>query len=125
MIDIPVVDSPDVLNRLLLEFRPLFDRRQFRQFCRYIVSGIASATRSSAHLNGIFVEHTNQSNLNRFLRNIPGDGIFNISCSLINRNCTDPVLSLDDTILQRNGKHIEGAQWIYDHSQGKTVYGMQ
>ena len=125
MIDIPVVDSPDVLNRLLLEFRPLFGRRQFRQFCRYIVSGIASSTRSSAHLNGIFVEHTNQSNLNRFLRNIPADGIFNISCSLINRNCTAPVLALDDTILQRNGKHIDGAQWIYDHSQGKTVYGMQ
>ena len=48
-----------------------------------------------------------------------------MSCTLINSNCTDPVLSLDNIILQRNEKHIDGAQWIYDHSQRKTVYGMQ
>ena len=68
MIEIPVVKPPDVLTDLLAEFRPLFDRRQFRQFSRYISSSWVSPTRSVAHLNGIFMEHTNQSSLNRFLR---------------------------------------------------------
>ncbi|EQD75647.1 hypothetical protein B1A_03873, partial [mine drainage metagenome] len=88
MIEIPMVSVPDILSDLLGEFRPLFDRRQFRQFSRYIASSWASPTRSVAHLNGIFVEHTNQSNLNRY--------------------SSDPVLVLDDTILPRKGKHIEG-----------------
>ena len=71
MIEITVVKPPDVLTDLLAEFRPLFDRRQFRQFCRYSSSSWVSPTLSVAHLNGIFIEHTNQSNLNRFLKNIP------------------------------------------------------
>ncbi|EQD56406.1 hypothetical protein B2A_05269, partial [mine drainage metagenome] len=44
---------------------------------------------------------------------------------LINRYSTDPVLVLDDTILPRKGKHIEGAGWVFDHSEGRSVCGMQ
>ncbi len=43
---------------------------------------------------------------------------------LINRFCIEPVLVLDDTVLQRSGRHIDGAGWLYDHSEGKTVRGM-
>ena len=50
--------------------------------------------------------------------------IFRKSVDLINRYCTDPVFVLDDTVLQRSGKHIEGARWIYDYSGGKTIWGM-
>ena len=79
-----MVNTSDILNELLAEFRPLFDRRQFRQFSRYISSLWVSPTRSVAHLNGIFMEHTNQSNLNRFLSNIPVLEIFRKSVSLFN-----------------------------------------
>ena len=117
-----MVNTPDILNELLAEFRPLFDRRQFS---RYISSSWVSPTRSVAHLNGIFMEHTNQSSLNRFLRNIPILEIFRKSVDLINRYSSDPVLVIDDTILERSGRHIDGASWIFDHTQGKSVWGMQ
>ena len=68
---------------------------------------------------------TNQSNLNRFLRNIPVLEIFRKSVDLINRYSSDSVLVIDDTILERSGKHIDGASWIFDHTQGKSVWGMQ
>ena len=125
MIEIPVVKPPDVLTDLLAEFRPLFDRRQFRQFSRYISSSWVSPTRSVAHLNGIFMEHTNQSNLNRFLRNIPVLEIFRKSVSLINRYSSDSIMVIDDTILHRKGKHIDGSGCVFDHSEGKSVLGMQ
>ena len=102
MIEIPVVEPPDILTDLLMEFRTLFDRGQFRQFSRYISSSWVSPTRSAAYLNGKFLEHTNQSNLNRFLRNIPVQEIFRKSVSLINRYSSDSVLAIDDTILERN-----------------------
>lgn len=120
-----MVNTPDILNELLAAFRPLFDRRQFRQFCRYISSPWISPTRSVAHLNGVFMEHTNQSNLNRFLRNIPILEIFRKSVSMINRYSSDSVLVIDDTILHRKGKYIDGSGWVFDHSEGKSVLGMQ
>ena len=76
MIEIPVVKPTDVLTDLLAEFRPLFDGDSSGSSPGYITSSWVSPTRSVAHLNGIFMEHTNQSNLNRFLRNIPVLEIF-------------------------------------------------
>ena len=70
MIEIPVIESPDILHELLSESRSMFYRGQYRQFCRNVIASWASPTRSVAHLNGISVEHTNQINLNRFLGNI-------------------------------------------------------
>ena len=117
MIEIPIVKPPNILTDLLTEFRPLFDRRQFRQFSRYISSSSVSPTRSVAHMNGIFLEHTNQSNLNRFLRNIPVLEIFRKSADLINRYSSDSLMVIDDTILERNGRHIDDAGWVFDHTQ--------
>jgi hypothetical protein len=70
-----------------------------------------------AHLNGIHIEHPNQSNLNML-------DVFRKSVDLINRNSTHPILVLYDTVLQRSGKHIQGSGWIYGHSEGKTARGM-
>ena len=102
----------------------MFYRGQYRQFCRNVIASWASPTRSVAHLNGISVEHTNQINLNCFLRNIDTLDIFRKSVELINRFCTDPVLVLDDAVLQKPGRHIDGAGWLYNHNEGKTVRGM-
>lgn len=32
---------------------------------------------------------------------------------------------INDTIVEKTGKHMEGASWIFDHSVGKNVFGMQ
>ena len=64
----PMVNTPDPLTDLPAEFRPFFDKRQFRQFSRYISSSWVSPTHSMAHLNCIFIKYTNQSDLNRFPR---------------------------------------------------------
>ena len=81
----------------------------------YISSSWVSPTRSASHLNGIFLEQTNESNLNRFLGNIPLQAIFRNSVSLINRYSSDSVLAIDDTILERSGKHIEDAVLVFEH----------
>ena len=106
MIEIPVIQPPSVLQELLEEFRSMFNRRSYRQFCRYVTSSWVSPTRSIAHLNGVFIDHTDQSNLNRFIRNVDSLGIFRKSVELINRFSTDPVMVIDDTVPQRSGKHI-------------------
>ena len=117
-----MVNTTDILNKLLAEFRPHFDRRRFRQFSRYVSSSWVSPTRSMAHLNGILMEHTNKSSLNMFLRNIPLLEIFRKSVSMINHYSSDSLPVIDDTILERKGRHIEGASWVFDHTQ-ENQYG--
>ena len=56
-------------------------------------------------------------NLNRFLRNIPVLEIFRKSADLINRHSSDSLMVIDDTILERNGRHIDDAGWVFDHTQ--------
>ena len=106
MIGASMTNTPDVLAEFLAEFRPLFDRRQFRQFSRYIASSWVSPTRSVAHLNSIFMDHTNQYNLNRFLRNIPVLEIFRKSVDLINRYSSDFLMMIDGIIPERDCIHI-------------------
>ena len=122
LIESPMLITPDILSELLAEFRPLFDRRQFRQFSRYIVSSWVSPTRSVAHLNGIFLEHTNQSNLNRFLRNIPVLEIFGKSVSMINSYSSDSVLVTETQFLKEMAGILRGRHG-YSITQRENQYG--
>lgn len=44
---------------------------------------------------------------------------------LINFIKADGVLAIDDTIVQKTGRNMEGAGWIFHHSTGRTVWGLQ
>ncbi len=52
----------------------------------------------------------------------------NLSCVnaiLINTIEKDGILAMDDTLVEKTGKNIEAAGWIFDHSIGKTVRGIR
>ncbi|MFP3318865.1 MAG: transposase [Thermoplasmata archaeon] len=127
MMEIPIYQGPDVFNSLISEFKPYFKSyRGFNQFKKIANAMIVSDSRSIAHLNGINIDHTNQSNLNRFIRsNYDENGMFKKLCEIVNRIEEDTILAIDDTIIEKSGKNIEGADWFYDHSKGKNVWGIQ
>ncbi|MGC9138340.1 MAG: hypothetical protein ACP5G5_04960 [Thermoplasmata archaeon] len=58
--------------------------RGFKQFKNLASAMVISESRSVAHLNGINIDHTNQSNLNMFRSNYDKDGIFNKVCEIVN-----------------------------------------
>ena len=51
--------------------------------------------------------------------------MFQKLCEVVNRVEKDTVLVIDDTIIEKSGKNTEGADWFYDHTKGKNVYGIQ
>jgi hypothetical protein len=64
--------------------------------------------------------------MNRFLSSRIDDGlIFQKNIDHINAIEKDGTFAIDDTIVEKTGKHIEAAGWIFDHSIGKTVWGIQ
>ncbi|MHB1811362.1 MAG: hypothetical protein ACYCPR_02985 [Thermoplasmataceae archaeon] len=56
---------------------------------------------------------------------IPVLDISRKSCVLINRYSSNSLMVIDDPILQRKGKHSEGPGWVFGHSYGMLVLGMQ
>ncbi|MHB1469997.1 MAG: transposase [Thermoplasmataceae archaeon] len=125
--EIPIFSSPQIVSELLEKYRDAFpDIRLFRHFEEIVNAMQISDKRSIAHLNSLSLDHVNQSNMNRFLSSgIDEELIFQGNVNLINTIEKDGILAIDDTIVEKTGKNIEAAGWIFDHSIGKTVWGIQ
>ena len=48
-----------------------------------------------------------------------------VKMRMINEIESDGVVVLDDYIVEKYGKEIYGADWHYDHSKGRSVFGWQ
>ena len=56
---------------------------------------------------------------------IDTDLMFDTMIREINKIEDNGIIAIDGTIAEKNGKSIEAARYIYDHSIGKTVWGIQ
>ncbi len=125
--EIPVFSPPEIMSEITGTFRSCFGEiRQFRHFNEMITALDTTERRSIAHLNSTIFDHVNQSNMNRFLSSRVDTGMmFMKTVNLINKVEKDGILAIDDTIVEKTGKNIEGAGWIFDHSKGRSVWGIQ
>src|SRR5713226_2127869 len=65
---LPIVEFPGVVTRYAVEFDSFFDNAQQRQHLREYVSGLILAEQPTVQaINALFVEHNDQSSLNKFL----------------------------------------------------------
>ncbi len=121
------MELPEPFNELTDKYRDCFGEiRQLKHFKELTIATSLSEKKSIAYLNSGIFQHVNQSNMNRFLSSkINTDLMFKHNIDIINSIEDDGILAIDDTILGKTGKKIEAAQWIYDHSKGKNVYGIQ
>jgi SRSO17 transposase len=83
-------------------------------------------------INDAFIGHRDQSAKNHFLTAAQWslDDIEQSRFALIldrvqRDHIQDGCLIIDDSISHKTGKHIDGVDWHYDHSEGKTVLGHQ
>ncbi len=44
---------------------------------------------------------------------------------LINSIENDGIVAIDYTIVEKSGKNMEAAGWLFDHSSGRTIWGIQ
>ena len=125
--EIPVYSPPGILDEPTGKFRMCFGEiRQFNHFREMVCALDTTGRRSIAHLNSTIVNHVNQSSMNRFLSShVDTDQMFRKTVELINSIEDDGILAIDDTIVQKTGRSMEGAGWIFHHSTGRTVWGMQ
>lgn len=129
---LPIVGYPSVVDSGLSAFRKVFSEPQLRHFGKYVTGLIACTNRTVQGINDSFFGHPDQSALNHFLTDSPWDDEeFNrakygfVRTGLEERMLRGGIFIIDDTISHHVGKHMEGAGWHHDASEGKSVWGHQ
>ena len=126
--ELPILNFPKYVEELSEPFHSLFkQKRQLLQFKRLITGFGIAEKHTIAHMNGLFTNHTNQSNLNRFITNSDWDQseMNRIKMSMINKIEKDGIVILDDYIVEKSGKEIYGTDWHRDHAKGRNIWGHQ
>ncbi len=111
-------------------FRDCFYNRSFELFARYLTGLLLSSNKTVEGLNALFMQKTDQSNLNRFLTEYPWfktDFVDELKHLLKGKNVLSSFnfFILDDTLLEKIGKHIESAGIHFNHTENQYVFGHQ
>ena len=115
------------LGEALKPFRRCFTKPQWRHFTTYM-TGLVVAERGQKNIQDIAnsaIGGRDQSSLNRFINGgrWPLRMVDNIRLRGTLSKRKGGVVILDDTVVGKVGECIEGAGYIYDPSQGKSVWG--
>jgi len=111
-------------------FRNVFYSRSFDLFARYVTGLLLSENKTVDGLNSVFVEKTDQSNVNRLLTEYPWHKLdfvdeLRVLFKQHRISSSFSFFLLDDTLLEKVGRHIESAGYHYDHTKNAYVFGHQ
>ena len=111
-------------------FSNVFYSRSFDLFVRYVTGLLLSENKTVEGLNSVFIKRTDQSNVNRLLTEYPWhkqDFVDELGVLLKQHRIPSSFsfFLLDDTLLEKVGKHIESAGYHHDHTRNAYVFGHQ
>lgn len=106
-------------------FKPLFTKPSFSHFQKYaqgLMIGEKGKKNISA-INSIFMDYKNQSSLNRFLTGYKWneDELNEVKIRNFLKRKKGGILILDDSLIEKTGKRIEGVGFLFDHAKRKHI----
>ncbi len=115
----------NVLGDKLEIYRDCFSKPQWSHFKTYM-NGLLLGEKSEKNIQDIAsnsIDGKHQSSLNRFITRHKWDerrlNALRLNENILNR-CGGVVI-VDDTIIEKTGKDMDGVGYLYDHSKGKSV----
>ena len=115
----------NVLGDKLEIYRECFSKPQWSHFKTYM-NGLLLGEKSEKNIQDIAsnsIDGKHQSSLNRFITRHKWDerrlNALRLNDNILNRG--GGVVIVDDTIIEKTGKAMDGVGYLYDHSQGKSV----
>ena len=115
----------NVLGSKLEIYRDCFSKPQWNHFKTYM-NGLLLGGKSEKNIQDIAsnsIDGRHQSSLNRFLTKHKWNER-RLNAMRLNQNIHSKdggVIIVDDTIIEKTGKDMEGIGYLYDHSKGKSV----
>jgi len=124
----PITAHPTTVSKLGDKFKNNFSDSNFLHFKNYLTGLIVSDNKTVAGMNRQLAIAGNQSSLNRFLTdtNWDANSINKQRIELLKQNQNtkpkkDGVVSIDDTLIPKSGKHMEAVGKFWDHCEHKYV----
>ena len=115
----------DTFCKALEVYRSCFSKPQWTHFTTYL-TGLLLGEKGEKNIQDIagnLLDGGHQSSLNRFITRHRWD--LRRLNALRLREClherTGGILSLDDTLIEKTGKMMDGVGYLYDHSQKKNI----
>lgn len=135
-----IVQSHEALSNFLSLFRDAFQNRpQYRHFQAYVIGLIIYlGSRNLAGLSRAIPDGKSPCSLYRFLAEMAWDteAVEQVRWEMLNRRTRRALaaagrgdkavplfLAIDDSLVEKSGKCMEGAEYHYSHSAGRTVWG--
>jgi hypothetical protein len=135
-----IVQSHEALSNFLSLFRDAFQNRpQYRHFQAYVIGLIIYlGSRNLAGLSRAVPDGKSPCSLYRFMAEMDWDSeqVEQVRWEMLNRRTRRalaaaggrgkplPVfLAIDDSLVEKSGKCMEGAAYHYSHSAGRTLWG--
>ncbi len=126
---LPVIKIPKEVEEFSKEYVPAFSQAQYYQFQKFITGMMISDTFDIEALSKGFKVSQSYDALHHFVSEGDWsiDEVFNFNIGIIkqmplDRTFTDDgILAIDDTLIEKFGKHIEGVSKQYDHAEGRYV----
>jgi len=115
----------DIFGSALDNYKCCFTKPQWNHFTTYI-SGLFLGEKGEKNIQDIagnLLDGKDQSSLNRFITR-PCWDIRMLNTLRLRENLHDRdggILSLDDTLIRKTGKMMDGVGYLYDHSQKRKV----
>jgi len=129
---LPIVKLPSFVENILPRFSSIFNKAQLRHFGEYLTGLMVSANKTVTGINSQFLDHTDQSSKNHFLTEADWDekSVTDERLRMVKEQCekhriTDGLLAIDDSLAHKSGKHIEGANWFWDHTEHTYTFAHQ
>jgi SRSO17 transposase len=125
-----IVAYPEVVSESIPFFRDLFSGRQVKHCSEYLAGLIISDEANVSEINRIFLDANDQSSLNRFLteyewseKELNDRRLEFLQQSPATAWKSYGVMSIDDVLLEKTGKHIAGVGKFFNHSEGRFCLG--
>ena len=115
----------DIFGTKLKNYESCFSKPQWNHFNTYI-HGLLLGERGEKNIQDIadnMLDGRHQSSLNRFLTRHKWD-VQQLNAIRLQQNLSHRdggVLIVDDTIIEKSGKHMDGVGFLFDHCKGKSV----
>jgi len=129
---LPIVKLPTFVETILPRFSSIFNKAQLRHFGEYLTGLMVSENKTVTGINSQFLDHTDQSSKNHFLTEAEWDedSVTDERLCIVKEQCekrriTDGLLIIDDSLAHKSGRHIEAANWFWDHTNHAHTFGHQ
>jgi len=126
---LPIVEMPQDIEELSKPYEPLFSKPQFLQFERFLTGLLVTNKADIAALSEGFQMQQSYDRLHYFVSESPWDinNVLEQTVSVIKQLPQDRtfrpggMLVLDDTLIEKFGKAIEGTGKLWDHSKSRYI----